>query len=76
MSSYQSRNRVEMLTTKRQILAVTAAIAVIVTTAGTGVAELVAKRSPAHPAPAAQWQPPAVPATLPAALPAEDGEST
>jgi len=61
-----------MLTTKHQLLAVTAAIAAIVMTAGTGVAELVAKQSPAHQAPAVQVQAPAVPA----ALPAEDGEST
>jgi hypothetical protein len=62
-----------MLTTKRQILAVTAAIAAIVMTAGTGVAELMAKQShAAHPAqvaqPVAQPQPPIAPA--------EDGEST
>ncbi|HEX2378676.1 MAG TPA: hypothetical protein VHI30_14015 [Gaiellales bacterium] len=49
----------------------TAAIAAIVMTAGTGVAELVAKQSPAHPAPAAQVQAPAAPAFVPA----EDGES-
>jgi hypothetical protein len=61
-----------MQSSKRQILAVTAAIAAIVMTAGTGVAELVARQSPAHPAPAAQWQPAAVPATVHA----EDGEST
>lgn len=60
-----------MLTSKRQILAVTAAIAAIVMTAGTGVAELVAKQSPAHPTPAAQLQSPAAPASAPA----EDGES-
>jgi hypothetical protein len=60
-----------MLTSKRQILAVTAAIAAIVMTAGTGVAELVAKQSPAHPAPAAQVQAPAAPAFVPA----EEGES-
>jgi len=59
-----------MLTTKRQILAVTAAVAAIVMTAGTGVAELMAKQQShaAHPAQVAQIQPPVVAA--------EDGEST
>lgn len=62
-----------MLTTKRQILAVAAAVAAIVMTAGTGVAELMAKQQShaAHPtqvAQVAQFQPPVVAA--------EDGEST
>ena len=62
-----------MLTTKRQILAVAAAIAAIVMTAGTGVAELMAKQShAAHPAQIAQ--PVAQP--HPQAFAAEDGEST
>lgn len=60
-----------MLTTKRQILAVAAAVAAIVMTAGTGIAELMAKQQQshaAHPAQVAQFQPPVVAA--------EDGEST
>jgi hypothetical protein len=61
-----------MLTTKRQILAVAAAVAAIVMTAGTGVAELMAKQQPqshaARPAQVAQFQPPVAAA--------EDGEST
>ena len=59
-----------MLTSKRQILAVAAAIAAIVMTAGTGVAELMATQSHAAP-PAQVAQTPS-----PAAVPAEDGEST
>jgi hypothetical protein len=59
-----------MLTTKRQILAVAAAVAAIVMTAGTGVAELMAKQShAAHPALVAPSQPPV-------AVPADEGEST
>jgi hypothetical protein len=64
----------EMLTTKRQLLAITAVIAAVVMATGTGVAELVAQpHAAAHQIRITQWRPPAAPLVAP---PVEDGEST